>query len=111
MRFVPVKTEEQQAALSLHRARQGFVRQRTAQANQIRGLLAEFGVVIPQGIRHICKHLGGCRKHIAWSIPTIAAATWGTSETSGRTCACHGGTDSAVAWYERGKPTIQSNER
>jgi len=53
MRFVPVKTEEHQAVLSLHRARQGFVRQRTAQANQIRGLLAEYGVVIPQGIRHI----------------------------------------------------------
>jgi len=57
MRFVPVKSEEQQAVLSLHRARQGFVRQRTAQANQIRGLLAEFGIVIPQGIRHISKHL------------------------------------------------------
>lgn len=57
MRFVPVKSEEQQAVLSLHRARQGFVRQRTAQANQIRGLLAEFGIVIPQGIRHIARHL------------------------------------------------------
>lgn len=57
MRFVPVKSEEQQAVLSLHRARQGFVRQRTAQANQIRGLLAEFGIVIPQGIRHITRHL------------------------------------------------------
>jgi transposase len=57
MRFVPVKSEEQQAVLSLHRARQGFVRQRTAQANQIRGLLAEFGIAIPQGIRHISKHL------------------------------------------------------
>ncbi len=56
-RFVPVKSEEQQAVLSLHRARQGFVRQRTAQANQIRGLLAEFGIVIPQGIRHIARHL------------------------------------------------------
>jgi transposase len=53
MRFVPVKTEEQQAVLSLHRSRQGFVRQRTAQANQIRGLLTEYGIVIPQGIRHI----------------------------------------------------------
>jgi transposase len=52
-----VKSEEQQAVLSLHRARQGFVRQRTAQANQIRGLLAEFGIVIPQGIRHIARHL------------------------------------------------------
>jgi transposase len=47
MRFVPVKTAEQQAVLSVHRARQGFVKARTAQANQIRGLLAEFGIVIP----------------------------------------------------------------
>jgi transposase len=35
------------------RARQGFVKERTAQANQIRGFLSEFGIVIPQGIRHI----------------------------------------------------------
>ena len=57
MRFVPVKDEEQQAVLALHRARQGFVKTRTAQANQIRGLLAEYGVVIPQGIGHIAKRL------------------------------------------------------
>ena len=44
MRFVPIKTDEQQAVLSLHRVRQGFVKARTAQANQIRGLLSEFGV-------------------------------------------------------------------
>lgn len=42
MRFVPVKSVEQQAVLALHRVRQGFVRARTAQANQIRGLLGEF---------------------------------------------------------------------
>ena len=57
MRFVPVKNGEQQAVLSLHRARQGFVKARTAQANQIRGLLAEYGIVIPQGIGHIAKRL------------------------------------------------------
>jgi transposase len=57
MNFVPVKTAEQQAVLSLHRARQGFVKGRTAQANQVRGLLAEFGIVIPQGIGHIAKRL------------------------------------------------------
>jgi len=57
MRFVPIKNGEQQAVLSLHRARQGFVKARTAQANQIRGLLSEYGIVIPQGIRHIAKHL------------------------------------------------------
>ena len=50
MRFVPIKSTEQQAVLALHRARPGFVKARTAQANQIRGLLAEFGLVIPLGI-------------------------------------------------------------
>lgn len=57
MRFVPIKNTEQQAALALHRARQGFVKARTAQANQIRGLLAEYGLIIPQGIAHIAKQL------------------------------------------------------
>jgi transposase len=57
MRFVPMKNAEQQAVLALHRARQGFVKARTAQANQIRGLLAEYGIVIPQGIGHIAKRL------------------------------------------------------
>jgi transposase len=53
MRFVPVKNVEQQAVLALHRVRQGFIKARTAQANQIRGLLAEFGLIVPQGIGHI----------------------------------------------------------
>ncbi|KVU25761.1 MULTISPECIES: IS110 family transposase [Burkholderia cepacia complex] len=53
MRFVPVKNVEQQAVLALHRARQGFVRARTAQANQIRGLLGEYGYSIPQGMAHM----------------------------------------------------------
>jgi transposase len=57
MRFVPIKNTEQQSLLGLHRARQGFVAQRTAQANQIRGLLAEFGLVIPVGIRCIERKL------------------------------------------------------
>jgi len=57
MRFVPIKNSEQQAVLSLHRARQGFVTARTVQANQIRGLLSEYGIVIPQGIGHISKRL------------------------------------------------------
>ena len=53
MRFVPIKNVEQQAVLALHRVRQGFVKARTAQGNQIRGLLAEFGIIIPQGINNI----------------------------------------------------------
>jgi len=47
MRFVPVKSAEQQALLTMHRVRQGFVVERTALINRLRGLLAEFGVVLP----------------------------------------------------------------
>jgi transposase len=50
MRFVPVKDVEQQAVLMLHRARNLVVANRTAQVNQIRGLLAEFGIVVAQGV-------------------------------------------------------------
>lgn len=57
MRFVAKKTPEQQAILSVHRARQSFVKARTAQGNQIRGLLSEFGIVIPLGIKTISKHV------------------------------------------------------
>jgi transposase len=57
MRLVPIKSVEQQAILSIHRVRQGFVKARTAQANQIRGLLGEFGLVIPQGIYNIAKRV------------------------------------------------------
>jgi transposase len=57
MRFVQVKSEEQQSILSLHRAREAFVKARTAQANAIRGLLSEFGIVTAQGIRQITVHL------------------------------------------------------
>jgi transposase len=57
MRFVSIKTPEQQALLALHRARQGLVRARTAQGNQIRGLLAELGCVIPKGRSHLERHI------------------------------------------------------
>ena len=53
MRFVPIKKIEQQDTLLSHRARELAVKQRTAQANQIRGLLAEYGVILPKGIRYL----------------------------------------------------------
>ena len=53
MRFLAIKTPEQQALLALHRARQGLVRARNAQGNQIRGLLSEFGCLIPTGLSHL----------------------------------------------------------
>ena len=50
MRFVPVKTVEQQDIQALHRVRSELVKQRTAKGNQIRGLLAEYGVVVQKRI-------------------------------------------------------------
>lgn len=52
MRFVPVKSPEQQAALALHRTRDLLVKQRTQLVNMIRGLLAEFGIEMARGLRH-----------------------------------------------------------
>ena len=53
MRFVPVKSLEQQSLLALHRVRQGFIEERTASINRIRALLSEFGVVLPNRAPHV----------------------------------------------------------
>jgi transposase len=50
MRFVAVKSPAQQDVQALHRVRQQLVKEQTALSNQVRGLLAEYGLVIPQGI-------------------------------------------------------------
>src|SRR5436190_1631424 len=49
MRFVPIKSPEQLDIQALHRVREQLVRWRTALINQTRGLLAEHGIVLPQG--------------------------------------------------------------
>lgn len=72
MRFVPVKSVEQQTVLGVHRARQGFVVERTAQANQIRGLLYELGIVIPKGIRHIEKQLPQILEDAENGLPEVS---------------------------------------
>jgi transposase len=67
-RFVPVKSLEQQALLSLQRARHGFVCERTALVNRIRGLLAEFGVTLPKSIGRL-RQLGAAA---AETLPCLA---------------------------------------
>ena len=57
MRFVSIKSVEQQDILSIHRVRSRLVKNRTALANEIRGLLHEFGIIIPQGINKITAKL------------------------------------------------------
>ena len=69
MRFVPAKCIESQALLTLHRARQGFVRARVAQTNQIRGFLAEFGIIIPQGPWNVEPRMGGILEDAENGLP------------------------------------------
>ena len=57
MRFVPVKSVEQQAILAVHRVRSGLVAERTAQLNRLRALLAEFGLIAPRGRRALMERL------------------------------------------------------
>lgn len=72
MRFVPVKSPEQQAALALHRTRDLLVKQRTQLVNMIRGLLAEFGIEMARGLHHalaLAKQLTDGR---AADVPALA---------------------------------------
>jgi len=57
MRFVAVKTIEQQDIQAVHRIRSTLVQQRTAKANQIRGLLAEYGIIVERRIEKLRKAL------------------------------------------------------
>ena len=68
MRFVAVKSPEQQAALALHRTRDLFVKQRTQLVNMIRSLLAEFGIEIRRGIEQA---LIVARRIAADNIPDV----------------------------------------
>nr|VFK62572.1 MAG: transposase [Candidatus Kentron sp. TC] len=57
MRFVSPKSIEQQDIRSIHRIREGAIRERTRQANRIRGLSMKYGIIIPQGINHSRKRI------------------------------------------------------
>ena len=73
MRFVPIKSTEQQALLTMHRVRQGFVEERTATINRIRGLLAEFGHVLPQRAVEVPRRAPALLEH----LPALAARALG----------------------------------
>jgi len=72
MRFVPVKTADQQAAVLLHRGRERLVRQRTMLVNALRAHLAEFGVVAPQGLRNVGKLIDIVRDEGDERLPDLA---------------------------------------
>lgn len=77
MHFVAIKTEEQQAVLMVHRARTLVVANRTAQVNQIRGLLGEFGLVVPKGVARLRRELPGILEDAENGLPTLAREVLG----------------------------------
>ncbi len=91
MRFVPVKSAEQQAVLALHRVRQGFVEERTATLNRIRGLLAEFGHVLPQRAVEVRRRLPALLEQ----LPALAARALGDLQAHVRVL------DERIVEYER----------
>lgn len=76
MRFVPVKTVEQQDIQAVHRVRAGLMDQRKAKANQVRGLAAEYGLNRPEGVAALAPRdpalAGRCRKRLEPPISPAA---------------------------------------
>ena len=72
MRFVAMKSVQQQAALCVHRLRQGLVEERTTLINRLRGLLTEFGVVAPLSPEKLRRELARCQEpedtRLPWSV-------------------------------------------
>jgi transposase len=74
MRFVPMKTPEEQSPLLLHRTRHLFIRQQTAIINTIRAHLAEFGIVAPVGRNGVEELLYAVADQRDERIPEVARA-------------------------------------
>lgn len=72
MRFVPIKTAEQQAVLMLHRTRDLLVRQRTMLVNALRGHMAELGVIAPQGIARVADLVAVLLGENTTNVPALA---------------------------------------
>jgi len=92
MRFIPVKSVEQQSMLCVHRLREGIKEDRTACINRIRGLLAEFGLVFPQSPRELHAVLGDVLEDASNELGTLARLTLQRDER----IAAHGQTNESV---------------
>ena len=71
MRFVALKTVEQQQILVLHRLRSAAVKERTALANRLRAVLGEFGVVVPKGLARLRRALPEVLENSTQALPPI----------------------------------------
>ena len=84
MRFVPVKSAEQQSLLMLHRSRDLLIRQRTMLTNALRSHFAELGIVVAQGIRNLPKLVAVVRDDADTRVPAAARYVRGTCGANSR---------------------------
>ena len=100
MRFVPIKSVEQQCDLTLHRVRQGFVEERTAMLNRIRGLLAEFGHVLPLRAAEV-------RRRVPELLEKLPDPSGGLCARSSR--ACHAPRGKALEYEREIRAHVRTN--
>lgn len=82
MRFVTAKTLEQQAILHLHHSRQLLVKQRVATSNHIRGVLLEYGISLPIGVKVLSKHLPDILEDAGNDLPMLTRGLLDTLKQS-----------------------------
>jgi hypothetical protein len=108
MRFIPVKSIEQQSMLCVHRLREGFKEDRTACINRIRGLLAEFGLVFPQSPRELQAVLSDVLEDAGNELGTLARLTLQRAQAQWRELDDHlAWCDERIDAHRRSNPEVQ----
>lgn len=102
MRFIPIKSVEQQSMLCVHRLREGIKADRTACINRIRGLLLEFGVAVAQSPRELQQVLSDVLEDASNELGTLARLTLQRAQTQWHEL------DEHLAWCDEHRRACQS---
>ena len=109
MRFIPVKSIEQQSMLCVHRLREGIKEDRTACINRIRGLLAEFGLVFPQGASELQGVLSDVLEDAGNELGTLARLTLQRAQSQWRELDAHlAWCDERIAAHAKGNDAVKA---
>ena len=109
MRFIPVKSIEQQSMLCVHRLREGIKQDRTACINRIRGLLAEFGLVFAQGAAALQAVLSEVLEDAGNELGTLARLTLQRAQTQWRELDAHlAWCDERIAAHAQTTPAVKA---
>jgi transposase len=109
MRFIPVKSIEQQSMLCVHRLREGIKQDRTACINRIRGLLAEFGLVFPQGASELQSVLSEVLEDAGNELGTLARLTLQRAQSQWHELDAHlAWCDERIAAHAKGNDAVKA---